>query len=123
MKAVLALLVTLALVACGGPERTVERAEAELRAFRAEPTDANQAKVEKTLAELEARIERMRKAGDGSKAGEFDAKLLALKGEFGAAKVGRAVRDATKAIEGFGQAIKEAGKSFGDAVKSSEESP
>ena len=116
-RSLLAVACLLVLAGCDSPSRTVDSAKKELSAFQAAPDAEKQAAVEQTLAKLDAQIDALDKKGDHTQADIFRQQAFDLRSDFQAAKVAKALKDATKAIQGIGEAFKEAGKSLGEAFK------
>ena len=108
-RSLLAVACLVALAGCDSPSRTVDSAKKELSAF--------QAAVEQTLAKLDVQIDALDKKGDHTQADSFRQQAFNLRSDFQAAKVAKALKDATKAIQGIGEAFKEAGKTFSDTFK------
>lgn len=120
MRKTLALLVIAAgLAACDSPGRTVQTTKAQIAAFQASPDSAKQAAVEESLARLDLQVGALEKKGDAIQADLFRRQAASLRSDFQAAKMSKAINDAKKAIEGMGNAFKEAGKTIGEALKSS----
>jgi len=120
MRKALALLAMAAgLAACDSPGRTVQTAKAQISAFQANPDSAKQAAVEESLARLDLQVGELEKKGDPIQADLFRRQSASLRSDFQAAKMSRAINDAKKAIEGIGDAFKEAGKTIGEALKTS----
>ena len=115
--AVAAALIVLA--GCDPPKRTVDTARQQLSAFQASPSAEKQAAVEQSLAKLDAQVEALEKKGDRTQADIFRRQAFSLRTDFQAAKMARVINDATKAIQGIGEALKDAGKSFGETFKNS----
>jgi len=116
---VLLAVVTVVLMGCDSPERTVDTLRKEISAFQAAPDDEKQAAIEKNFARLDEQIIALKKKGDRDKADSYEEQEANLRSDYQAAKLGRAVQDAKKAIQGFGEAIKSDVKSIGDAFKGS----
>jgi hypothetical protein len=116
-RSLLAVACLVVLAGCDSPSRTVDSAKKELSAFQAAPDAAKQAAVEQTLAKLDVQIDALEKKGDHTQADSFRQQAFNLRSDFQAAKVAKALKDATKAIQGIGEAFKEAGKTFSDTFK------
>jgi hypothetical protein len=120
MRKTLALLAIAAgLAACDSPGRTVQITKAQISAFQANPDSAKQTAVEESLARLDLQVGELEKRGDPIQADLFRRQATRLRSDFQAAKMSQALNDAKKAIEGIGDAFKEAGKTIGEALKSS----
>lgn len=120
MRKIPALLAVAAcLAACDSPGRTVQTTKARISAFQANPDSSKQAAVEESLARLDLQVGELEKKGDTIKADLFRRQAASLRSDFQAAKMSKAINDAKKAIEGIGDAFKEAGKTIGEALKSS----
>ena len=107
------------LAGCHSPARTVDTARRQLAAFQAAPDAQNQAAVEESLAKLDAQVDELDKRGDHVQADLFRNQASSLRTDFQAAKMARAFHDASKAIQGIGEALKDAGKSFNETFKNS----
>ena len=110
----------LVLAGCDSPTRTVETARRQLAAFQASPDAEKQAAVERSLDKLDAQVDELDKKGDRTQADLFRSQAFGLRTDFQAARMARAINDAKNAIQGIGEAFKEAGKSFGEAFKNSD---
>ncbi|MBE2205789.1 MAG: hypothetical protein IAE94_15765 [Chthoniobacterales bacterium] len=108
------------LAGCDSPTRTVETTRKHLAAYQAQPTAQNQAEVEKSLANLDARIAELEEKGDHVQAELFRRQASNLRTDFQAAKVAQAINSASKAIQGIGEAFRDVGKTFGEAFKNTE---
>jgi uncharacterized lipoprotein YajG len=108
------------LTGCDSPNRTVDTARKQLSAFQASPDADKQAAVELSLAKLDAQVEQLEKKGDHVQADIFRRQAFSIRTDFQAAKMARAFNDAKKAIQGIGEAFKDAGKSFSETFKNSE---
>ncbi len=114
---VLTATVLLGLAACENPQRTVDQLRQEIAAYKAEPTDATQAKIEADLATLDAQADKLAAQGKTAEAAGYRATAENLRADYRAARMLRTMKDAQSAIQGFGQAFKEAGQSIGDAFR------
>ena len=112
-------LAALFLVGCDSAQRTVDTARKQLMEFQAAPDAAKQAAVEKSLAKLDRQIDDLEKNGEPAEAAILRHQASSLKGDFQAARLAKTLRDAKNAIQGFGDAIKDAGKSFNDTLRNS----
>ena len=118
MKLRVAAAAALILLAgCDSPSRTIDAARKQLSAFQAAPNAEKQAEVERSLARLEAQVDELEKKGDHIQADLFRSQASSLRTDFQAAKLARALNDAKNAIQGIGEAIKDAGKSFSETLK------
>lgn len=104
------------LAGCDSPENTVSTARRQLADFQAKPDNEHQAAVEKTLSKLDGQVAELEKKGDAVKADLFRRQAISLKSDFQAAKMARALTEAKNAIQGFGEALKDAGKSFTETL-------
>ncbi len=121
MKRWLALAaVLLALTGCDSPARTVDSTRRQLAAFQASPDAAKQAAVEASLAKLDDQVASLERKGDTIQADLFRGQASRLRTDFQAAKMARAFNDAKNAIQGIGDAFKDAGKSFSETFKNSD---
>ena len=112
-------LAVFLLSGCDSAQRTVDTARRQLSEFKAAPDNAKQAAVEQSLAKLDGQIAALEKKGDNANADIFRRQASGLKGDFQAARLAKTLNDAKNAIQGFGDALKEAGKSFNDTLRNS----
>lgn len=115
----LAATVLIALAGCDSPSRTVESTRQKLAAFQAAPDAGKQTAVEASLAKLDGQVEQLYQKGDRAQADLFREQASGLRTDFQAAKIARAFSDAKNAIQGIGEAFKEAGESFSKTLKNS----
>ncbi|MFZ4777702.1 MAG: hypothetical protein ACOYM3_20215 [Terrimicrobiaceae bacterium] len=113
-----AVAILLTFAGCDSPSRTVETTRQQLSAFQAAPDTARQVAVEQSLAKLDNQIQVLEQKGDTIQADLFRRQASSLRTDFQAAKVARAFNDAKNAIQGIGDAFKDAGKSFSETFKS-----
>jgi len=113
----LAMVLAASLAACDDPQADVRRARADLKTFRAEPGRESELAVEQSLAKLSAQVDKLEAAGKSAEADHFRSILNDLRADFKGAKVARAINDARNAVQGFGEAMKDAGRSFEEALK------
>ncbi len=119
-RLLLAGLLLVLFWGCNSPSRTVENARKQLAEFQAAPDAEKQAAVEKSLAKLDSQVEELEKKGDRARADVFRRQAFSLRTDFQAAKMARALNDARNAIQGIGDAFKDAGKSFSETFKNAE---
>ena len=110
----------IGLAGCDSPSRTVETTRRQLSAYQANPDAAHQAAVEESLAKLDAQVAELEKKGDRIQADLFRRQAFSLRTDFQAAKMAQVINTASKAIQGIGEAFKDAGKSFSETFKNSE---
>jgi hypothetical protein len=115
-SAMLLLVAGLALMGCDSPEGSVSTARKQLTEFKTTPDNTKQEALEKTLATLDTQIAELEKKGDVVQADLFRRQADSIRADFQAARMARALNDAKNAIQGFGDAIKEAGKSFSETL-------
>ena len=111
-------VIALALAGCDNPQRTVDTLQNEITAFKTTPDEKKQLEIEQNLAKLEAQVEKLQKKGD-ARADELAKELTALRTDYQAAKMAKALEDAKKALQGFGEALKDGVKSVGDVFRQS----
>jgi predicted small secreted protein len=118
MKRALFLALTAILLAgCGNPQKTVDQIRQEIIAYKADPSDARQATIEADLTRLDGQIEKLQAKGKTSEASGYRTSADNLRADYRAARMVRAMKDAQSAIQGIGEAFKDAGKSIGDAFR------
>jgi septal ring factor EnvC (AmiA/AmiB activator) len=118
--ALVVLCLALGLAGCDSPTRTVETTRRQITEFQAAPNDKTQAAIEESLAKLDAQVQALEKKGDTIQADLFRSQASRLRSDFQAAKISKAFRDAKNAIQGIGDAFKDAGKIIGDTLKADE---
>lgn len=107
------------LAGCDSPQRTVDSLRKEIMEFKAAPDERRQAKIDENFAKLEGQIAVLQQRGD-PKADELKSQFVSLRADYQAARMSKAVQDAKKAIQGFGEALKDTAKSVEDAFKKSD---
>jgi predicted nucleic acid-binding Zn-ribbon protein len=107
------------LAGCDSPNRTVDATRKQLSAFQATPDAEKQSAVEQSLAKLDAQVDQLENKGDHIQADLFRRQASSLRTAFQAAKMARAFNDAKNAIQGIGEAFKDAEKSFSETLKNS----
>jgi predicted small secreted protein len=113
----LALALGAALLAgCDNPQRTVDSLRKEIMEFKAAPDEKKQARIDENFARVESQIAALQQRGD-PKADELKNQLASLRADYQAARISKAVQDARKAIQGFGEALKDTAKGVEDAFK------
>jgi len=118
MKKILLLtLAALALVGCENPQNTLNTLSKEISQFRATPNDQTQIVVEQSFAKLNRQIAELETKGKTTEAANFRSQESTLRADYAAAKIAKTVHDATNAIHGIGNALKEAGQSIGDVFR------
>ena len=115
-RAALLLLLSLLLAACQSPESTIATIRKQISEFKSAPDDVKQTAIEKSFVKLEEQIAELERKGDATQSDLFRRQATALQSDFQAARMARALSDAKNAIEGFGNAIKDAGKSFTETL-------
>jgi hypothetical protein len=116
-RLVAALAIACALAGCNSPQRTIDRLNKELAAYKASPTDALQAQIEADLAKLDEQAAQLAAQGKTTEAATVRATADNLRADYRAARMVRALKDAQSAIQTMGQTIKDAGRSIGDAFR------
>lgn len=106
-----------AFAGCDNPQRTIDRLRPEIAAFKAAPSETTQRKIEEDFARLDAQIEKLERKDKIVEAAQFRSVAENLRADYRTAKVMRTMKDAQSAIQNFGAALKDAGKSIGDAFR------
>lgn len=112
-------ILVLGLCGCDSPDRTLDEIRRDLAAYKANPTPESEARVTDGFTKLDGQIAELNQDGRTAEAAAVEGLASNLRGDFRAARMVNSLRDAQNAIEGIGQAIKDAGKSIGDAFKES----
>lgn len=116
-KLALLALAALVLAGCENPQSTVNSLNKEIAQYRATPNDQTQMVIEQSFAKLERQIADLEKKGKTTEAASLRTQESALRADYAAAKIAKTVNDATNAIHGIGNALKEAGQSIGDVFR------
>ncbi len=117
-SALLAVALTVVLSSCGeSPKTTIELTRQQLAEYKADPTEANRAEVETSLAKLDAQINDLEVRNKTTDAKIFRASEESLRADFRSARMTNSLRDAQDAVEGVGSAFKDAGRTIGDAFR------
>ncbi len=112
------LLFALFVAGCDNPQRTIDTLRTQIAEFKVAPDEKKQAQIDANFVKLEQQITETR-AKSATKADLLAREYAGLQGEYQAAKLARTINDAKNAIQGFGEALKEGAKSFGESLKSS----
>ena len=106
LRLVILLLLALIPAGCDNPQSTADSLRRQISEYRAAPDDSRKVEIEKTLAKLERQVAELERRDD-DRAPALRDQLTALRADYQAARMGRAMEDATNAIRGFGEAIKD----------------
>ena len=120
MKSALTLLAltVLFLTGCDNPQKNADTLRKEIAEFKAAPDEKRQLVIDQSFAKLENQIQELEKRDD-PKADGLKEQLAALRSDYQAAKVNKALNDAKHAIQGLGEAVKDEAKNIGDIFKGS----
>jgi hypothetical protein len=110
-------LVVVLFAGCDSPDRTLDTIRKDLAAYKTTPTPENELKVETSLAKLDTQVADLQRDGRTAEAAAVESLASNLRGDFRAARMVNSLRDAQSAIQGIGEAIKDAGKSIGDVFE------
>jgi hypothetical protein len=113
------LLSAVLIVGCDNPQRTVTSLRQEIAEFRVAPDEKKRARIELDFAKLERQVAERQQRGDPS-VEELRDQLVALRADYQAARMAKAVQDARSAIQGFGEALKETARSVEEAFKNAD---
>ncbi len=120
---IVALAACFVLIGCDRPEATVGKLRTEIAEYKTNPTDVAQATIEADFARLDEQIAKLEARGKSSEASTYRSTADNLQADYRAARMMRSLKDAQSAIQGVGEAVKEAGKSIGDVFKSDDPEP
>lgn len=98
--------ISLFLVGCERPEKTVDQLRKEISEFRTSPDDQKSAAVEASLAKLDTQILKLRAHGSIEKATLLQEQRDSFASDFGTAKISRTLQDAKSALKGIQDVIK-----------------
>jgi len=119
MKHTLTLLaLAVLLTGCDNPQNNADALRREIAEFKAAPDEKRQLVIDQSFAKLENQIQKLEKRDD-PKADGLREQLVALRGDYQAAKVHKALHDAKNAIQGISEAVKDGANSIGDIFKGS----
>ncbi len=114
---VLASLLAVFVAGCDSPQKTAEALRKDIADFQAAPSEIKQIHIEQNFAKLETQIAKMNP--DDEKTAVMKEQADALRSDYQAAKMSKALLDAKNAIQGFGEALKDNAKGLQDMFKSS----
>lgn len=118
MRRLLACFLAVALCACApNPDREIASLRQQISEFRANPTAEREVAIDRSFASLEKQIEELDKKGRGTLADGLRLQLRDLYTNYEAAKIARTVKEAQNALKGLGEAIQDAGRSIGEALR------
>lgn len=113
----LAGLLVIGVAGCDNPQTTVKTLREDIKAFRANPSREQQAQIEQKFAKLDAQINRLAKSGKSDEVANLKRQAFDLQTDYQAARFAQTVNDAKNAVQGIGDAVRDAGKSFGDLFR------
>ncbi len=108
--------ISLFLIGCDRPERTVDHLRKEIMEFRASPDDQKSAAIEMNLAKLDAQILKLRAQESTDKVNFLEEQRDSLASDFEAAKVRPTLQDAKSAPKGIQNVIQKTEKT-GESLK------
>lgn len=117
LRRALFLAIVLLCAGCDGPQRTIDQLRGEIAEYKANPSDDRQEAIEVNFARLDAQIEALEEKGKTADAAALQSSAANLQADYRAARMVRTMKEAQKAIQGIGDAFKEAGQSIGDAFR------
>jgi outer membrane murein-binding lipoprotein Lpp len=110
-------LLAVILAGCDSPRKTVDQLRQEITAYKDAPSEAAKTKIDEDFAKLGTQIAKLEAKGKTSDASAYRASAENLRADYRAAQMVHALKDAQSAVQGIGNALQEAGKSFGDAFR------
>lgn len=105
------------LTSCDSPDRTIGTLRKDLAAYKVEATAESQARIEAGFQKLDTQIADLKTKGRTAEAAIVESSAANLRADYRAARMAQTLKDAQSAIHSIGTAIKDAGKSIGDAFK------
>lgn len=114
---VLASILAVLLSGCDSPQKTADALRKEIVEFQTAPSEIKQTQIEQNFAKLEVQIAKL--PPDAEATAVMKEQLDALRADYQAAKMAKALQDAKNAIQGFGEALKDNAKGLQDMFKSS----
>ncbi len=108
----LVCMMSLGMLGCDRPEKTVDQLRKEITEFRAVPDDQKSVVIEKNLAKLDSQILKLRTQSKLDQASFLQEQRDSLASDFGAAKVYRTLNDAKSALKGIQDVIQKTGEEF-----------
>lgn len=115
------LLAVFCLAGCDSPQKTADTLRKEIAEFKASPDEQKQARIEAHFARLDQQIAEIR-TKDATQADLLKRQYVSLQGEYQAARFANTIQNASKAIQGFGEALKKGVKEFGNSLKDADSS-
>ena len=112
------LLAVFFVTGCDTPQDTLQRLQQEVSAYSAQPGEAAASRIDADFALLYKQISGLRDGGDQDAADNLVRQRNALQAQYAAARMTASLLKAKEAAANVGEAFRQAGEAFGEALKS-----
>ena len=115
---ILALIIAaLAVAGCDSAQRTADTLQKEIASYPSDPSAEGADKIEQSFDRLDQEIQQLRSAGKSREAESLEQQRQNLQAQYLAARMTEGLQKMKQAAEGFGSALRQAGDTFGEALK------
>ena len=114
--AVCTVMAIVVLTGCHKTEDTLQSLAKDIDTYREIPTEQGKIAIEKKFIVLAEEINNAEKSGKSDLAASLRVRTRDLKTDFDAAKFAHGVQDLGKMLQGGVEALKDAGRTIGDAL-------
>lgn len=111
------LAAVLGLAGCDSPKKTALVLQDEIGAYAAKPAPETASKIEGNFAKLDGQIAKLRSSGNDAEADMWQRERDALQLRYASATVAGNLQSVKKAAENLGEAFRQAGQAFGEALQ------
>lgn len=111
------LLAILGLTGCDSPKKTALELQGEIAEYASKPGSEAAAKIEQGFAKLDGQIAQLRSSGHQEEADMWQRERDALQVRYASAAVTGNLQGIKRAAENLGEAFRQAGQAFGEALQ------
>lgn len=115
--ALLAAAAVCMVPGCDRPEDTLTTLQTDVASYAANPTDPAAAAIDEKFSRLDAQIAKLRDRGRTDEAASLANRRDALQAQYAAARMTASLLKAKEAAAGIGEAFRQVGEAFGQALK------
>ncbi|MBU3666130.1 MAG: hypothetical protein FGM15_09695 [Chthoniobacterales bacterium] len=105
------------LSACDSPQSVIDALRRDIATYATAPTAEAAAAIDANFDLLDSRIAKLRASGRDQEAAAFANERDTLRAQYAAARVGASLQKARQAVEGLGEAFRQAGETLGGVLK------
>ncbi|MBE2179845.1 MAG: hypothetical protein IAE97_05185 [Chthoniobacterales bacterium] len=110
----------LVLAGCDSPKKTALELQGEIAEYTAKPGSEAASRIEQNFARLDEQIAQLRASGHLDEADMWQRERDALQLRYASAAVTGNLQGVKRAAENLGEAFRQAGQAFGEALQSSQ---